>query len=130
MMSAWSKYGKRQKNKFLRDLEQVDRNTREENLERAERERKEYDDWVGDDLFDDITGWEDYDDYKYCERDEEYYGRYDYDWEDDYESMFRAGDHVRSNGGTYLVLEDGRYANLSTGAVRFTVYGAELIWRR
>ena len=128
MMSAWSKYGKRQKNKFLRELEQAERDVRETSLERAEREHQEYDDWVGDDFYDDWDTWED-DELRdrYCDP---FDVGYDDDWQDDYEPMFRAGDHVRSNGSTYLVLEDGRYADLSTGAIRCTVYDAELIWRR
>lgn len=81
------------------------------------------DEWYFDAVYDDP-----YDDW-YDEDTDEEYGLDDYDpwYEDDWDSYprFHSGNHIRVNGVVYLALDDGRYANILTGAVNYILPDGE-----
>jgi hypothetical protein len=130
-VSSWSKYQKRQKNKFLRELEEayreIENGKNQENRENYEVFLDGDDPWM-----DTLDGWlDDFDAYDVgdlnYDSDSEHWDDYDYCIHDCFE--FRPGDHIESPEGKFLVLERGGYANLLTGRVVYRVPDATLLWR-
>jgi hypothetical protein len=141
-MTTLTRRPKREKNKWLRELEESDREQREKQLEYQDNwdrfdeptEEDLWGDWYDDTWDDDWRIEDEYDDWRGSDE-------YDpYDWDDRFDDdegayyhsnypMFLAGSHVKSKNRLYLVLSDERYADMLTGQIVSWLFKPELVWR-
>lgn len=130
-MTKLTKLGKREKNRWLKELEEYDRERREGEIERLQKILDE--EWdrscYEDSLYDDY-GWEDYDD-SYEDRFDILPPGYDWDEEDFGGVIGSTGDHIiDAKGRYYIVSSKGDYVNLLTGECTRYLESPKILWRK